>query len=162
MQVDTPTIPPLIWAGMPTVSETYLENRWRVQPNHANNYETVHGGNVMKWMAELGAMSAMRAAGEPCVTASIDEMNFHRPVPVGDNVVIEAFAYETGRTSILVQLRAARENPRTGEQELTTESRFVFVAIDEAGKPVPVQDLTVESDRDRELREQAREWDGGE
>lgn len=50
---------------MATISETYLENRWRVQPNHANNYETVHGGNVMKWMDELGALSAMRAAGEP-------------------------------------------------------------------------------------------------
>jgi uncharacterized protein (TIGR00369 family) len=145
---------------MPTVSDTYLENRWRVQPNHANNYQTVHGGNVMKWMDELGALSAMRAAGEPCVTASIDEMNFHRPVPVGDTVVIESFAFETGRTSVRVQLKAARENPRTGEQETTTESRFVFVAIDEDGTPVPVPDLTAESDRCRQLRERALEWDG--
>lgn len=144
---------------MATVSDTYLENRWRVQPNHANNYQTVHGGNVMKWMDELGAMSAMRAAGEPCVTAAIDEMNFHRPVPVGETVVIESFAYETGRTSVKVQLRAAREDPRTGEQETTTESRFVFVAIDEAGSPVEVPDLTAESDRCRALRERAREWE---
>ncbi|MEF8853118.1 MAG: acyl-CoA thioesterase [Haloarculaceae archaeon] len=144
---------------MPTVSDTYLENRWRVQPNHANNYETVHGGNVMKWMDELGAMSAMRAAGEPCVTAAIDEMNFHRPVPVGDNVYIESFAYETGRTSVKVQLRAAREDPHTGTHETTTESRFVFVAIDEDGSPLPVHDLTVESDQCRELRAQALEWE---
>jgi uncharacterized protein (TIGR00369 family) len=144
---------------VPTVSATYLENRWRVRPNHANNYETVHGGNVMKWMDELGAMSAMRAAGEPCVTASIDEMNFHRPVPVGDTVVIEAFAYETGRTSIRVQLTAAREDPSTGDGRMTTESRFVFVAIDEEGSPVEVPDLTAESDRCRELRERAREWE---
>ena len=144
---------------MPTVSDTYLENRWRVQPNHANNYGTVHGGNVMKWMDELGAMSAMRAAGEPCVTAAIDEMNFHRPVPTGENALIESFAYETGRTSVKVQLRAARENPRTGEQETTTESRFVFVAIDEAGSPVPVPDLTAETDHCRELRQRAFEWE---
>jgi len=146
---------------MPTVSETYFENRWRVQPNHANNYGTVHGGNVMKWMDELGAMSAMRAAGEPCVTASIDQMDFHRPVPTGDTVVIEAFAYETGRTSIKIQLTAARENPRTGEQELTTESQFVFVAIDQNGRPVEVPDLTVESERCRELREQALAFENG-
>jgi uncharacterized protein (TIGR00369 family) len=144
---------------MPTVSDTFLENRWRVQPNHANNYQTVHGGNVMKWMDELGALSAMRAAGEPCVTASIDEMNFHRPVPVGDTVVIESFAYETGRTSVKVQLTAARENPRTGTQETTTRSRFVFVAIDEDGNPVSVPALTAESEHCRELREQAREWE---
>jgi uncharacterized protein (TIGR00369 family) len=144
---------------MATVSDTYLENRWRVQPNHANNYGTVHGGNLMKWMDELGAMSAMRAAGEPCVTAAIDELNFHRPVPTGDNALVESFAYETGRTSVKVQLRAARENPRTGEQETTTESRFVFVAIDENGSPVPVPDLTAETDRCRELRERASEWE---
>ena len=146
---------------MPTVSETYFENRWRVQPNHANNYGTVHGGNVMKWMDELGATSAMRAAGESCVTASIDQMDFHRPVPTGDTVVIEAFAYETGRTSIKIQLTAARENPRTGEQELTTESQFVFVAIDQNGRPVEVPDLTVESERCRELREQALAFENG-
>jgi len=144
---------------MATVSDTYLENRWRVQPNHANNYGTVHGGNLMKWMDELGAMSAMRAAGEPCVTAAIDELNFHRPVPTGDNALVESFAYETGRTSVKVQLRAARENPRTGEQETTTESRFVFVAIDEDGSPVLVPDLTAETDRCRELRERASEWE---
>jgi len=147
---------------MSTLEDTYLENRWRVQPHHANNYQTVHGGNVMKWMDELGAMSAMRFAGEPCVTASIDEMNFHRPVPVGDVVVIEAFAYDDGRTSVKVQLHAARENPRTGERETTTRSRFVFVAIDQNGRPVEVPDLSVESDRDAELRERAREWKSGE
>jgi acyl-CoA hydrolase len=147
---------------MPTVDDTYIDNRWRVQPNHANNYETVHGGNVMKWMDELGAMSAMRVAGEPCVTAAIDEMNFHRPVPVGDTVYIESFAYETGETSVKVRLRAAREDPRSGEQETTTESRFVFVAIDEDGSPMPVPDLTVEHERCQELRDRALELENGE
>ncbi|WP_181684568.1 acyl-CoA thioesterase [Halorhabdus salina] len=142
---------------MPTISETYLENRWRVQPNHANNYGTVHGGHVMKWMDELGAMSAMRASGEPCVTASIDQMNFHRPVPTGDAVVIESYAYETGRTSVKVALEAARENPRTGDRETTTGSRFVFVAIDEDGSPISVPDLTVQSERCERLRERALE-----
>ncbi|QGN08207.1 acyl-CoA thioesterase [Halorhabdus sp. CBA1104] len=142
---------------MPTISETYLENRWRVQPNHANNYGTVHGGNVMKWMDELGAMSAMRASGEPCVTASIDEMNFHRPVPTGDIVVIESYAYATGRTSVKVALEAAREDPATGDREVTTGSRFVFVAIDEDGSPISVPDLTAEGDRCKQLRERALE-----
>ena len=144
---------------MPTLEDTYLENRWRVQPQHANNHETVHGANVMKWMDELGALSAMRLAGETCVTASIEQMNFHRPVPVGDVVVIEAFAYDAGRTSVKVQLHAARENPRVGESETTTRSRFVFVAIDESGRPVEVPDLSVESDRDEELRVRADDWE---
>jgi acyl-CoA hydrolase len=61
--------------------------------------------------------------------------------------------YRAGRTSVRVRLTAAREDPRTGEREDTSESCFVFVAVDEDGRPVEVPDLSVESDRDRELRE---------
>ena len=140
---------------MPSVSDTYIENRQRVQPNHANNYGTVHGGNVMKWMDEYGAMSAMRFAGENCVTASVDRLDFERPVPTGDVVVVESYVFDAGRTSARVRITAHRENPRTGEREQTTDSTFVYVAIGEDGRPVEVPDLAVESERCRELRDAA-------
>ena len=144
---------------MPTLMDTYIENRERVQPNHANNYETAHGGIVMKWMDEIGAMSAMRFAGEPCVTASVDHMDFQRPIPVGDTTVIESYVYDAGRTSVKVRLTAFRENPRTGDRETTTESHFVYVAIDDDGNPTPVPEFDVETDRETELREAAIEAD---
>jgi len=140
---------------MPSVSDTYIENRQRVQPTHTNNYASAHGGNVVKWMDEVGAMSAMRHAGETCVTAKINELDFKRPVPQGDTCVIESYAYAAGRTSVRVRLRAFREAPRTGDRELTTESYFVFVAVDEEGTPTPVPELTVAGDRCRELRDEA-------
>jgi len=140
---------------MPSVSDTYIENRERVQPNDTNNYATAHGGNVVKWMDEVGAMSAMRHAGESCVTAHISSLDFQRPVPQGDTCVIESYAYETGRTSIRVRLQVYRENPRTGERERTADSYFVYVAIDEERSPVPVPELTVDSERCRKLRDEA-------
>jgi uncharacterized protein (TIGR00369 family) len=142
---------------MPTVSETYIENRHHVQPTHTNNYGAAHGGTVVKWMDEVGAMAAMRHAGETCVTARIEGLNFERPIPQGDVCVIEAVVYEAGRTSVRVHLRAHREAPRTGERERTTDSHFVFVAVNEANDPVPVPDLRVETDRGRDLRQAAFE-----
>ena len=142
---------------MPTVSDTHIENRQRVQPTHTNNYGSAHGGNVVKWMDEIGAMSAMRHAGETCVTARIDGLDFERPVPGGDTCVIESYAYAAGRTSVRVRLRAFREAPRTGERDRTTDSYFVFVAVDEGGSPTTVPELRVETDRCRQLREQALE-----
>ena len=142
---------------MPTVSDTYIENRQRVQPTDTNNHGSAHGGNVVKWMDEVGAMSAMRHAGETCVTARIDGLNFERPVPQGDICVIESFAYAAGRTSVRVRLRAYRESPRTGEREQTTDSHFVFVAVDESGDPVEVPDLRADSERCRRLRSEALE-----
>jgi Acyl-CoA hydrolase len=138
-----------------SISDTYIENRERVQPGNTNNYGNAHGGIVVKWMDEIGAMSAMRHAGENCVTARINELNFTRPVPRGDACVIESYAYATGTTSIRVRLTAFREDPRTGEREETTDSYFIFVAVDDDSNPTPVPDLTANSERCRRLRDKA-------
>ncbi|PSQ28599.1 acyl-CoA thioesterase [Halobacteriales archaeon QS_9_68_17] len=140
---------------MPSLMETFIENREMIQPNHANNLDTVHGGNVMKWMDEVGAMAAMRFSGETCVTARVNEMNFRRPIYVGDTALIEAYVYDTGETSVKVRLRTYREDLRTGEREHTTESYFVYVAIDGDRTPVAAPDLTVETEEGRRLREDA-------
>ncbi len=140
---------------MPTVTDTHIENRKRIQPNDANTYDTAHGGVVMKAMDEVGAMSAMRFAGESCVTAGVEKLDFRRPIPVGDVARIEAFVYDAATTSVKVFLRVDRENPRTRERERTTESTFTFVAIDGDGTPTAVPGLAVETDRGRRLVEAA-------
>lgn len=139
---------------MPTPSDTYIQNRERIQPNQTNNYDTAHGGIVMHLMDEIGAMSAMRFAGETCVTARVESLDFRRPIPRGDIAVVEAWVYDAGRTSVKVRLCVDREDPRTGESERTSDSTFTFVAVDTDGRPVEVPDLSVETDRDRELREE--------
>ena len=146
---------------MRTVSDTYIENRQRIQPNHVNNYHTAHGGNVVKWMDEVGAMSAMRHAGETCVTAFINRLDFERPIPEGNICVIESYAYAVGRTSIRVRLQAYREDPRTGERERTTDSYFVFVAVDDEMSPIPVPAIEADSDRCCRLRDAALAGEDG-
>ena len=140
---------------MVELMDTYIEDRNRVQPHHANNLGTAHGGNVLYWMDEVGAMSAMRFAGQYCVTAHIDSVDFQLPLELGDIALIEAYTYGAGRTSVRVRVRAHAEDPLTGDREVTTESYFVFVAIDEDGTPVEVPDLTTGTEEGERLREQA-------
>jgi len=144
---------------MPTVRETHIENRFPVQPNHANSYGTLHGGTLMKWLDEVGGMAAMRFAGETCVTAQVNSLAFERPIQIGDTALVEAYVYDAGKTSVHVALQARRENPLTGETEKTTESSFTFVAIDEDGSPIQVPELTVETDEGERLRQRALEAD---
>jgi acyl-CoA hydrolase len=139
---------------MPSISHTHIVNRERVQPSHANNYESAHGGIVMKWMDEIGAMAAMRAARESCVTAQMSRVDFERPIPIGDNALVDAYAYETGRTSVKVRIQVEREHPHTGETEPTTSAYATFVAIED-GRPTPVPDLAVETEECERLREAA-------
>jgi len=145
---------------MPDLLDTRIENRWIIQPNHANTLGTAHGGDVVKWMDEVGVLSAMRFAGSDCATAQIDQVNFRQPINVGETVLIEAYVFEAGQTSIRVRLRTYSERPQTGERELTTESFAVYVAIDE-GEPTPVPDLTVSTERGKQLQATARDRDEG-
>ncbi|ELY69239.1 acyl-CoA thioesterase [Natrinema versiforme] len=140
---------------MTDLMETVIENREMVQPNHANMLDVAHGGNVMKWMDEVGAMSAMRFSGEMCVTARVNQMNFERPIPVGDTAYITAYVYDAGTSSVRVRLVAERENLRTRERERTTESYFVYVAIDEDNVPTTVPELTVSTAEGEQLRDEA-------
>lgn len=140
---------------MTDVMDTYVENRHLIQPNHANNLEVAHGGNVMKWMDVDGALAAMRFAGRTCVTARMNQVDFVRPIPVGDTALIRAYVYDAGETSVRVRLKAFREDPQTSETELTTESFFVYVAIDGDHEPAPVPELTASSEEGERLREEA-------
>ena len=139
---------------MPTPAETYIQNRERIQPNQTNNYDTAHGGIVMHLMDEIGAMSAMRFAGETCVTARVESLDFQRPIPRGDIAVVEAWVFDAGRTSVRVRIRVDREAPRTGDTERTSDSTFTFVSVDTEGRPQSVPNLAVETARDRDLREE--------
>lgn len=146
---------------MTDLMETVIENREMVQPNHANMLDVAHGGNVMKWMDEVGAMSAMRFSGEMCVTARVNQMNFERPIPVGDTAYITAYVYDAGTSSVRVRLVAEREDLRTRERERTTESYFVYVAIDEDNVPTTVPELTVSTAEGEQLRDEALEDEAG-
>ncbi|WP_440769154.1 acyl-CoA thioesterase [Natronorubrum sp. DTA28] len=146
---------------MTNLMETLVENREMVQPNHANMLDTAHGGNVMKWMDEVGAMSAMLFSGETCVTARVNQMNFERPIRVGDTAYITAYVYDSGTSSVKVRLITEREDLRTRQREKTTESYFVYVAIDEHNEPTAVPDLTVSSEGAERLRREALEGENG-
>lgn len=141
---------------MTRLSDTYIKNREMVQPHHASPLETAHGGNVLKWMDEVGAMAAMRFAGQPCVTAHINGVDFERPVQVGDTALLHAYVYDAGRTSVRVRVKVFRENPMTGETERTTESYVIYVAIDEHREPSPVPAVEIETEREKELQAAAK------
>ncbi len=144
---------------MPSVEDTHLRNRFRIQPNDSNSYGTAHGGSVMKWLDEVGAMAAMRFSGETCVTARMGAIDFGHPVPVGDTVLIDAYVFDAGETSVHVHLTSYHEDPRTGETTETSWTTTTYVAVDADGDPTSVPTLTVDSERGEELRAVALEHD---
>ncbi|GAB4255626.1 MAG: acyl-CoA thioesterase [Deferrisomatales bacterium] len=131
------------------VSETRVEVAEMMQPHHANPAGNVHGGVVMKMIDDAAGVVAVRHARGNAVTASIDRLDFHAPVYVGNLVVLKASLNCVGRTSMEVGVRVEAEDLRTGEVRHTASGYLTYVALGRDGKPRPVPPLILETDEDR-------------
>jgi len=118
-------------------------------PNMANNLGHVFGGVVLSLIDRVAAVAATRHARRPCVTVSVDRVDFHEPIYLGELVVAQAAVNFVGRTSMEVGVRIEAENLVTGTRRHTNSCHVTFVAIDEKGKPVPVRRLVLETEDDR-------------
>ncbi|MCA1960183.1 MAG: acyl-CoA thioesterase, partial [Desulfomonile sp.] len=83
------------------------------------------------------------------VTASIDRLDFHNPVYVGDLLILKASLNLVGRTSMEVGVRVEAENLRTGEVRHTASAYLTFVALDPNGAPAEVPPLILQTDEER-------------
>ena len=61
-----------------------------VLPNDTNGLGNLLGGTLMHWIDIVAAIAAQRHADRVCVTASVDELNFHHPIRLGDVVTLQA------------------------------------------------------------------------
>jgi len=128
------------------VAETRVEVAEMMLPHHANAAGNVHGGQIMKLIDEAGGVVAIRHARSNVVTASIDRLDFHAPVYVGNLLVLKASVNCVGRTSMEVGVRVEAEDLRTGEVRHTASAYLTYVSLDENGKPRSLPPLVLESE----------------
>jgi len=135
-----------------SASKTILS--MQMLPVDANPMGNVHGGTILKLVDTSAAVAALRHARTNIVSASIDRMDFYRPVYVGDLLILKACVNYVGRTSIEVGVRIEAENLKTGKVTHTGSSYVTYVALDEKGKPTPVpQAIPRTPDEKRRWRE---------
>ena len=118
----------------------------------------VHGGVIMKLMDTAAGVVAYRHARTNVVTATIDRLDFHHPVYVGDFVTIKASLNLVGRTSMEIGVQAKTENLITGEKRHTASANITMVAIGQDGRPAEVSPLILETaeEKQRNLEALAR------
>jgi acyl-CoA hydrolase len=131
------------------VSETAASMAEVMQPSQANPAGNVHGGTIMKMIDDAAGVVAIRHARANVVTVSIDRLDFHAPVFVGDLLVLKAALNHVGRSSMEVGVRVEAEDLKTGTVRHTASAYLTFVALDEQGKPTAVPPLILETDEHR-------------
>jgi acyl-CoA hydrolase len=110
-----------------------------IMPNRTNHHGTLFGGHALGLMDHAGWVAATRCARRTMVTVASDRVEFKVPVRAGQLVELVAKVTATGRTSVTVGVDMYAEDVATGDRRLATSGSFVFVAIDDAGRPTPIQ-----------------------
>ena len=107
-------------------------------PADTNPHGDIFGGWLMSLM-DIGAGTvAMQRARGRAVTVAMDGMQFHAPVAVGDEVSVYGRLVGTGRTSLSIEVEAGRRRRDEERAVKVTQAMFTFVAIDDEGRPRPV------------------------
>jgi len=114
-------------------------------PSYSNFGGKIHGGILLSLMDKVAYVCAAKHAGNYCVTASIDTVDFLQPVEVGELVSLMASVNYVGNTSLVVGIRVVSENIKTNVVNHTNTSYFTMVAKDENNKPVQIPGLILEN-----------------
>jgi uncharacterized protein (TIGR00369 family) len=131
------------------VSQSRVELAQVAMPDDANPAGTVHGGAIMKLIDNAAGVVAMRHTRRNIVTASIDRLDFHHPVFVGNLIILKASINRVGNTSMEVGVRVEAENIMTGEIRHTASAYLTFVALSPDGLPTQAPELISETDEDK-------------
>jgi acyl-CoA thioesterase YciA len=111
-----------------------------MMPRDANYLGTIFGGIILSHIDLAGAVEAQGHSDRKLVTTAMREVKFIAPVFVGDLVSFYTEILNIGTTSITVRVtvEAKRATP-PHEIVRVTQAEVVYVGVDDAGQPVPVQ-----------------------
>ncbi len=110
-------------------------------PSNSNFNGKIHGGYILNLMDQIAFACASKHSKTYCVTASVDTVDFLKPIEIGELVTMKASINYVGNTSMVVGIRVESENIRTGEIKHCNSSYFTMVAKDNDGKSVEVPGL---------------------
>ncbi len=117
-------------------------------PSYSNFGGKIHGGILLSLMDKVAYVCAAKHAGNYCVTASIDTVDFLAAIEVGELVSLMASVNYVGNTSLVVGIRVVSENVKTNSVKHTNTSYFTMVAKDEKNIPTAVPGLILETQQE--------------
>ena len=108
-------------------------------PRDTNARGDIFGGWLMSMMDSAAGLTAARYSHGRAVTVAMDGMQFHLPVKVGDEVSVYTNMVKTGTSSMTIDVEAWRRERHRDRAVKVTQATFTFVAIDDNGRPRPIQ-----------------------
>ncbi len=129
------------------MKEVYDNNSYKIITEHLvmnkdlNIAGTLFGGSMMAWIDEAAAMYAMKVMKtKMIVTHLISELEFDKPVKLGDFLAFGCRTLKEGKTSLSVSVVVFKydftkdDNKKTILNKIPVVSaKLIFVSVDENG-----------------------------
>jgi acyl-CoA hydrolase len=126
-----------------------------VLPNHTNQLGTLFGGQLMYWIDICASLSAEKHNGSICVTASVDRIDFHHPVKLGDAVTLVSSVNRVFNTSMEIGVKVFAQSFKEGTIKHTNSAYLTFVCVNEEGKPKKAIQALPETNEEKRRFEEA-------
>ncbi len=126
-----------------------------VLPHHTNQLGNLLGGQLMHWIDICAALSAAKASQRVCVTASVDRIDFHHPIKLGNAVTLTASVNRVFNSSMEVGVKVFAESLREGKKVHSNTAFLTFVSVDENGDPVKAIEVVPETDDEKRRYDEA-------
>lgn len=137
------------------VSDSVITMTELVLPNHTNQLGNLLGGQLMHWIDICAALASSKHSQRVCVTASVDRIDFHHPIKLGNVVILHASVNRAFKTSMEVGVKVFAESHTQGTKIHTNTAYLTFVGVDENGKPVETFEIVPETDDEKRRYEEA-------
>lgn len=133
-----------------TCKQTLAIQTHRIMPSHTNSYGNIFGGQLLYFLDNAASISQTRLTNALSMTASLDNMNFLKPLPEGNSVCIESYVTGTGNTSVEVFAKVIGEDLITGERYIAATSFLTFVVTldNEERKNFVMPEIVPETDEE--------------
>jgi acyl-CoA hydrolase len=137
------------------VSDSIITMTELVLPNYTNQLGNLLGGQLMHWIDICAALSSAKHSQRVCVTASVDRIDFHHPIKLGNVVTLIASVNRAFRTSMEVGVTVFAESHADGIRIHTNTAYLTFVSVDENAKPVETFEIVPETDDEKRRFDEA-------
>ena len=137
------------------ISDSQITMTELVLPNHTNQLGNLLGGQLMHWIDICAALSAAKHNHRVCVTASVDKIDFHHPVKLGDAVTLVSSINRVFKTSMEVGVKVYAQNFREGTEVHSNTAYLTFVSVGNDGKPVNAIEGIPESEDEKRRYDEA-------
>lgn len=111
-----------------------MENYKLVLPEHLNHYGYLFGGNLLKWIDEVGYIAV--TLDYPCcnfVTVAMDKIEFKTSIRTGTILRFETTKTREGNTSVEYMVNVYKGSIGTEKRETVFSTRITFVCLDDLG-----------------------------